>query len=201
MSYAKVHSNGETEGSLYAAAQKIYPQSVSGTFRRLKWIILGVTLGIYYFLPFLRWHRGANEPTQAVLVDLTHRRFYFFFIELWPQEVYYFTGLLILASLILFLMNAVAGRLWCGYLCPQTVWTDLFFAVERLIEGDRRERMKKDGEKWNLETFAQAMLKHWTWLMIAWWTGGAWVLYFADAPTLVYQLATFQGPVTAYIWI
>jgi hypothetical protein len=136
-----------------------------------------------------------------VLVDLEHRRFYFFFIEIWPQEIYYLTGLLIVAAVTLFLMNAVAGRLWCGYLCPQTVWTDLFFAVERLIEGDRRERMKKAGEKWNLETFAQSMLKHWAWLMIAWWTGGAWVLYFADAPTLVYELATFQAPAIAYIWI
>jgi cytochrome c oxidase accessory protein FixG len=189
------------ELGLYAARQKIYPQAVSGRFRNIKWAILVVTLGVYYLLPFVRWDRGPNAPSQAVLVDLEHRRFYFFFIEIWPQEVYYLTGLLIVAAVALFLMNAVAGRLWCGYLCPQTVWTDLFFAVERLIEGDRRERMKKDGEKWTLETFAQSILKHWIWLMIAWWTGGAWVLYFADAPTLVYQLATFQGPVTAYIWI
>ena len=99
---------------------------------------------VYYLLPFVRWHRGPNLPDQAVLVDLPHRRFYFFFIELWPQEVYYFTGLLILAAMALFLMNAVAGRVWCGYLCPQTVWTDLFYAVERWVEGDRRERMSKD---------------------------------------------------------
>ncbi len=86
-----------------------------------------------------------NLPNQAVLVDLPHRRFYFFFIELWPQEVYYFTGLLILAAMALFLMNAVAGRIWCGYLCPQTVWTDLFYAVERWVEGDRRDRIKDKG--------------------------------------------------------
>ena len=189
------------EGALYAEHEKIYPQGVRGRFRTIKWAILAVTLGIYYFLPFVRWDRGPSAPSQAVLVDLEHRRFYFFFIEIWPQEIYYLTGLLIVAAVTLFLMNAVAGRLWCGYLCPQTVWTDLFFAVERLIEGDRRERMKKAGEKWNLKTFAQSMLKHWAWLMIAWWTGGAWVLYFADAPTLVYELATFQAPAIAYIWI
>jgi cytochrome c oxidase accessory protein FixG len=189
------------EGPLYAARPKIFPQSVKGRFRRIKWAILIATLGVYYFLPFVRWDRGPNAPSQAVLVDIEHGRFYFFFIEIWPQEVYYLTGLLIIAAMTLFLMNAVAGRIWCGYLCPQTVWTDLFFAVERLIEGDRRERMKKDGQRWTLETFAQSILKHWAWLMIAWWTGGAWVLYFADAPTLVYNLATFQGPVTAYIWI
>src|SRR3978361_317700 len=191
----------EDDAPLYAARKKVFPTSVSGPFRRIKWRLMAFCLGVYYLLPFVRWNRGLGAPDQAVLVDLPNSRFYFFFIELWPQEVYYFTGLLILAALTLFLMNALGGRIWCGYLCPQTVWTDLFFAVERLIEGDRRERMKKAGEKWNLETIAQAMLKHWTWLMIAWWTGGAWVLYFADAPTLVYQLATFQGPFVAYVWI
>src|SRR5579872_4974931 len=127
------HSNHatEAEGSLYAAAPKLYPQSTHGTFRRIKWALLVITLGIYYLLPFLRFDRGPNEPNQAILVDLAHRRFYFFFIEIWPQEVYYFTGLLILAALVLFLMNAIAGRVWCGYLCPQTVWTDLYLAVER----------------------------------------------------------------------
>jgi cytochrome c oxidase accessory protein FixG len=98
-------------------------------------------------------------------------------------------------------MNAVAGRVWCGYLCPQTVWTDLFYAVERLIEGDRRDRMRKAKEKLTLELVAQKFLKHSIWLMIAWWTGGAWVLYFADAPSLVRDLATFQAPVVAYVWI
>jgi cytochrome c oxidase accessory protein FixG len=189
------------EGPLYAPRPKIYPQSVHGKFRRIKWAILILTLGVYYLLPFIRWDRGPNAPSQAVLVDLEHSRFYFFFIEIWPQEVYYLTGLLILAAMILFLMNAVAGRVWCGYLCPQTVWTDLFFAVERLIEGDRRERMLNVKGSWNLERFAKALIKHWAWLMIAWWTGGAWVLYFADAPTLVRDLATFQAPAAAYIWI
>jgi cytochrome c oxidase accessory protein FixG len=189
------------EGPLYAARAKIYPQSVQGQFRQIKWAILLVTLGIYYFLPFVRWDRGPDEPSQAVLVDLAHRRFYFFFIEIWPQEFYYITGLLIIAAFALFLMNAVAGRIWCGYLCPQTVWTDLFMLVERWIEGDRRERMLKAQQPMNLEIFAEKLLKHSTWLLIAWWTGGAWVLYFADAPTLVMQLVTFHGDPIAYAWI
>ncbi len=189
---------GEDFAPLYEAARKVYPQRVSGVFRRLKTGLLIVTLGVYYLLPFLRWQRGPNEPTQAVLVDLAHRRFYFFFIELWPQEVYFFTGLLILAALILFLMNAVAGRVWCGYLCPQTVWTDLFLAVERLIEGDRRDRMRKDAGPLTLRRVTEKAAKHAIWLVIAWWTGGAWVLYFADAPTLVVQLATFTAPFVAY---
>ena len=137
----------DDDGPLYAARKKVYPQSVSGTFRRTKWGLMAFCLGVYYLLPFVRWNRGLGAPDQAVLVDLPNSRFYFFFIELWPQEVYYFTGLLIVAALTLFLMNAVGGRIWCGYLCPQTVWTDLFYAVERLIEGDRRERMRKDAAK------------------------------------------------------
>jgi cytochrome c oxidase accessory protein FixG len=191
----------EPEPPLYEARRKIYPQSVRGTYRRIKWIVLAVTLGIYYLLPFVRWDRGPGAPSQAVLLDLPARRFYFFFIEIWPQEIYYVTGLLILAAMVLFLMNAVAGRVWCGYLCPQTVWTDLFQAVERLTEGDRREHVLRERGPWTLNRVARTGAKHVIWLMIAWWTGGAWVLYFADAPTLVRELATGEAPLIAYGWI
>ena len=189
------------EEPLYVARKKIYPQHVSGRFRRLKWGLLIACLGVYYFLPFVRWDRGPNAPDQAVLIDFTTRRFYFFFIEIWPQEVYYLTGLLIIAAMALFLMNALAGRIWCGYLCPQTVWTDLFVAIERWIEGDRREHLLRDQQPWTFERVARTASKHFWWLMIAWWTGGAWVLYFANAPTLVKNLATFQAPVAAYVFI
>jgi cytochrome c oxidase accessory protein FixG len=186
---------------LYAARTKVYPQSVSGTFRNIKWGLMAFCLAVYYLLPFVRWDRGPNAPSQAVLVDFPSRRFYFFFIELWPQEIYYFTGLLIIAAMALFLMNAVGGRIWCGYLCPQTVWTDLFYAVERWIEGDRRDRMRKAAGKLTARRVGETVVKHSIWLFIAWWTGGAWVLYFADAPTLVKELATGQAPAAAYIWI
>jgi cytochrome c oxidase accessory protein FixG len=186
---------------LYAARRKIYPQAVHGTFRRIKWAVLIVTLGIYYLLPFVRWDRGPNAPGQAVLIDFPNHRFYFFFIEIWPQEVYYLTGLLIVAAMVLFLMNALAGRVWCGYLCPQTVWTDLFCAIERWVEGDRREHMLRERGPWTAERVTRLGVKHFLWLMVAWWTGGAWVLYFADAPTLVKELATFQAPLVAYVWI
>ena len=189
------------EGPLYEARKKVYPQAVHGRFRRIKWEILAFALAVYYLLPFVRWNRGPGFPSQAVLVDFPHRRFYFFFIELWPQEVYYFTGLLIIAAMTLFLMNAVAGRVWCGYMCPQTVWTDLFYAVERFVEGDRRERIMSDRRGWTFTHIGQAVTKHFIWIMIAWWTGGAWVLYFADAPTLVRDFATFQAPFIAYLWI
>jgi cytochrome c oxidase accessory protein FixG len=191
----------DDDGPLYAARRRIYPQRVHGTYRRIKWIVLYLTLGVYYFLPFVRWDRGPGAPSQAVLVDLANSRFYFFFIEIWPQEVYYLTGLLIIAAMTLFLMNAVAGRIWCGYLCPQTVWTDLFQTIERWVEGDRREHHQRDREPWTVERLARSGLKHFLWLMVAWWTGGASVLYFADAPTLVKDLATFQAPLVAYVWI
>ena len=186
------------EGPLYEAARKVYPRHVSGFFRQVKWAVLVVTLSIYYLLPFVRWNRGPDQPSQAVLVDLAHRRFYFFWIEIWPQEVYYFTGLLIIAALTLFLMNALAGRVWCGYMCPQTVWTDLFLTVERWIEGDRRERMMRDAAPHGFHWWRLKVSKHAVWLFVAWWTGGAWVLYFADAPQLVVTLLTLQAPLVAY---
>jgi len=189
----------DDEGPLYVARRKIYPQRVKGTYRTIKWIVLFVTLGIYYGLPFVRWDRGPGAPDQAVLIDFPNRRFYFFFIELWPQEIYYLTGLLILAAMTLFLMNAVAGRVWCGYLCPQTLWTDLFQTIERCVEGDRREHLQRDRQPWTVERLGRSGLKHVLWLMLAWWTGGAWVLYFADAPTLVKELATFEAPLLAYV--
>ncbi|NEV00386.1 cytochrome c oxidase accessory protein CcoG [Bradyrhizobium uaiense] len=191
----------DEDGPLYAPRKKVYPQSVSGRFRSIKWRLMAVCLGVYYLLPFVRWNRGLGAPDQAVLIDFPNRRFYFFFIELWPQEIYYFTGLLVLAALALFLMNALGGRIWCGYLCPQTVWTDLFYAVERLVEGDRRAQIKADAGPMTAKRAGRRVLKHAIWLMIAWWTGGAWVLYFADAPTLVRDLATFQAPAIAYVWI
>jgi cytochrome c oxidase accessory protein FixG len=189
------------EPPLYLARRKIYPQSVDGTFRRIKWAVLIVTLGIYYFLPFVRWDRGPDAPNQAVLIDFPGRRFYFFFVEIWPQEVYFFTGLLVIAAMTLFLMNAVAGRVWCGYLCPQTVWTDVFLAIERFVEGDRRQQIISDTGPWTAKRVARKAVKHFLWLMVAWWTGGAWVLYFADAPTLVVDLATGHAPLLAYFWI
>ena len=188
------------DGPLYEAARKVYPQRVWGTYRRIKWIVLWIALGVYYVLPFVRWNRGPNLPSQAVLADIAHSRFYFFFIQIWPQEVYYFTGLLIIASLILFLSNALFGRVWCGYACPQTVWTDLFLWVERRIEGDRRDRIRLDAQPWTAEKIVKRVSKHAAWLVIALATGGAAMLYFVDAPTLVREFFTLQAPAIAYIW-
>ena len=189
-----------TPRSLYKKREKLYPKKVGGTFRRLKWVALFVLLGIYYFIPWLRWDRGPGQPDQGVLVDFENARFYFFFIEIWPQEIYFITGLLILAALGLFLATSLFGRVWCGFACPQTIWTDLFIAVERFFEGDRNARMRLDKKPWSFEKIWKKSAKHITWLLIAFATGGAWILYFHDAPTIFRDFFTGHAPATSYIF-
>ncbi|WP_224816147.1 cytochrome c oxidase accessory protein CcoG [Hasllibacter sp. MH4015] len=186
---------------LYAAQEPVFPKRVSGRFRNLKWAILIVTLGIYYITPWIRWDRGSALPDQAVLVDMANRRFFFFWIEIWPHEFYFVAGLLIMAGLGLFLFTSALGRVWCGYACPQTVWTDLFFTVERWIEGDRNARLRLWKQKWDFHKWRLRVTKWIVWLLIAVATGGAWVFYFADAPTLLREIVTGQAPFVAYVTI
>ncbi|NJS40000.1 MAG: cytochrome c oxidase accessory protein CcoG [Rhodobacteraceae bacterium] len=185
--------------SLYVAREPIFPRRVKGNFRTLKWWLLGLMLGIYYITPWIRWDRGPNLPDQAVLIDLPGRRFFFFMIEIWPHEFYFIAGLLIMAGLGLFLFTSAAGRVWCGYACPQTVWTDLFILVERWIEGDRNARIRLHRQPWNWEKLIKNGIKWWVWLLIGLATGGAWIFYFTDAPTLLRDLVTFQAHPAAYI--
>lgn len=184
--------------SLYAAREPIFPRRVSGRFRQLKWLVLLVTLGIYYITPWIRWDRGPNLPDQAVLVDLAGRRFYFFWIEIWPHEFYFVAGLLIMAALGLFLFTSALGRVWCGYTCPQTVWTDLFILVERWIEGDRNARVRLHRADWSIHKLLLRVTKWVVWAFIGIATGGAWVFYFADAPTLAHEFITFTAPPVAW---
>jgi len=188
----------ETPEQLYSAREPVFPRRVNGFFRSLKWWIMGITLGIYYLTPWIRWDRGPNLPDQAVLIDLAGRRFFFFWIEIWPHEFYFVAGLLIMAGLGLFLFTSALGRVWCGYACPQTVWTDLFVLVERWIEGDRNARVRLWKQKWNAEKVRKYSFKWVVWFLIAMATGGAWVFYFADAPTLLRGLVTFEAPMVAY---
>lgn len=183
---------------LYAPRKKIYPKRAEGQFRRLKWIIMAITLSIYYITPWLRWDRGPYAPDQAVLIDIANARFYVFFIEIWPQEFYFVAGLLVMAGVGLFLITSVVGRAWCGYTCPQTVWVDLFLVVERFIEGDRNARMKLEKGPYNFEKLRKRIAKHFVWLVIAVGTGGAWIFYFADAPTLLKDFVNLQAPFVAY---
>ncbi len=184
--------------SLYAAREPVFPKRVKGKFRTLKWWIMGITLGVYYLVPWIRWDRGPNLPDQAVLVDLANRRFFMFWIEIWPHEFYFVAGLLIMAGLGLFLFTSALGRVWCGYACPQTVWTDLFILVERWIEGDRNARVRLWKQKMNARKLRLNLTKWAVWLLISVMTGGAWIFYFSDAPTLLVNVFTGQAPFVAY---
>ena len=186
---------------LYVARKKIFPKRASGDFRRFKWLVMAITLGIYYLTPWIRWDRGPYAPDQAVLIDLASRRFYFFFIEIWPQEFIFVAGLLVMAGIGLFLVTSTVGRAWCGYTCPQTVWVDVFLVVERAVEGDRNARMKLDAAPWSVDKIAKRLVKHGTWLLIAVATGGAWIFYFADAPALFRDLFTGVAAPIAYITV
>ena len=173
------------EPALYENRKKVYTKDVYGPVRSAKSAVMVVCLAIYYTLPWLRWDRGPGMPNQAILMDLWHERFYFFSVVLWPQDTYLLTFVLILSAIALFLVTSVFGRVWCGYACPQTVWTDLFMTVERWIEGDRNARMKRDRGPWTRDKLIRKAAKHWVWFWIAFWTGGAWIMYYVDAPTVV----------------
>ena len=193
--------NSQDNRPLYESRKRIHPKKASGIFRKLKWIVMFVTMAVYYLTPWIRWDRGMSAPDQAVLLDFPNRKFYFFFIEIWPQQIYLLTGLLILAALALFLVTSLAGRVWCGYTCPQTVWTDMFIAVERWVEGDRNARLRLDKQPWSAEKIRKRFTKHIIWILIALSTGGAWVFYFRDAPTLAVELVTLKAPLIAYLFI
>ncbi|MDE2199785.1 MAG: cytochrome c oxidase accessory protein CcoG [Rhodospirillales bacterium] len=186
------------ESHLYANRVRVYPRSVHGPARNVKWAVLVICLVIYYALPWLRWDRGPGRPTQAVLLDLQNERFHFFNIELWPQDIYYLTGALILGAVGLFLVTSLFGRIWCGYSCPQTVWTDLFMWVERLIEGDRNERMRRDHGPVSIDKVWRKLAKHTIWIAVAFWTGGAWIMYYVDAPSVTRAFWTGRASEAVY---
>ena len=193
--------NAKEERSLYAEHVKIHPKLVHGTFRNLKWLVMALTLGVYYLLPWLRWDRGPALPDQFALIDFANQRLFFGPMEIWAQEFYYVTGLLVLAALALFLVTALAGRVWCGYACPQTVWTDLFVMVERFFQGDRNARLRLEKAPWSWEKVWKLGVTHASWLFISLLTGGAFVFYFRDAPTLAYEFMTGTAPHIAYVFV
>jgi len=168
--------------SLYASHQKIYPRSVKGFFANWRWVMVWLTQIVFYGLPWVEWgHR------QAVLFDLVERRFYLFGLVLYPQDLIYLTGMLIIAALSLFLFTAVAGRLWCGYACPQTVYTEIFLWVEKMVEGDRSARIRRDEAGFSMEKFVRKFAKHFIWLAIAVWTGFTFVGYFTPIKVLAHE--------------
>jgi cytochrome c oxidase accessory protein FixG len=195
----KRRRSSETED--YAARVKVYPKLGKGNFRNIKWAVMLVTLGIYYVLPWIRWERGAGLPDQMFLIDFANQRLMFGPVQIWAQEFYYVTGLLIVSALGLFLVTALAGRVWCGYACPQTVWTDLMVAVERFWQGDRNQHMRLDQGPWTFEKVWKKTATHISWLVIALATGGALVFYFRDAPTLALEFLNGTAPSTAYAFL
>ncbi len=193
--------NAKGSRPLYATRQKIYPKLTHGTFRRVKWAVMIVTLGVYYALPWIRLDRGPSLPNQAVLIDFAHQRLFLGPIEIWAQEFYLVTGLLVLAALSLFLVTSLAGRVWCGYACPQTVWTDLMIAVERFWQGDRNARIRLDQAPWSFDKVWRKVGTHLTWALVGLATGGAFVFYFRDAPTLAAELLSGTAPATAWYFL
>jgi cytochrome c oxidase accessory protein FixG len=180
------------EESLYEVRRKIHPRSVSGIFARWRIVFVFLTQILFYGLPWLSWN-----DRQAVLFDLVQRKFYIFGLVLWPQDVIYLTLLLILSALSLFLFTAVAGRLFCGYACPQTVYTEIFMWIERKVEGDRFSRIRLDGQEWpwNLNKWRLKITKHVMWIVVAGWTGFTFVGYFTPIHVLAGEvMSATLGP-------
>ncbi|WP_312301541.1 cytochrome c oxidase accessory protein CcoG [Diaphorobacter nitroreducens] len=173
---------------LYEAKKKIYPRAIGGVFTRWRWALVLLTQVVFYSLPWWQW-----GERQMVLFDLGARRFYLFGLVLYPQDFIYLTGLLIMSALSLFLFTAVAGRLWCGFACPQTVYTELFLWLERLTEGDRSARMRLDKGPWTFEKLWRKTLKQLAWVSVALWTGFTFVGYFVPIRQLGGELLALHG--------
>ena len=186
----------EVETALYEVRQKIYPRAVHGWFASWRIALVLFTQAIFYGLPWIQWN-----GRQAVLFDLAARKFYIFGLVLWPQDFIFLAALLVISALSLFLFTAIAGRLFCGYACPQTVYTEIFMWVERWVEGDRLQRMRLDREGMGLRKLALKAAKHAIWVAIALWTGYTFVGYFTPIHKLAVEVATFTlGPWETF-WI
>ena len=193
---AENHRDQHGEVDLYEVRRKIYPRAVSGLFAKWRWSMVWITQLVFYGLPWLTWN---NRP--AVLLDIVERRFYLFGAVLYPQDFIYLTGLLFVCALALFLFTAVAGRLWCGYACPQTVYTEIFMWIERKVEGDRAKRMKLDAAPMSVKKFATKATKIGLWLALAIWTGLTFVGYFSSIRGVLRELLSFDlGPWETF-WI
>src|SRR5690606_6038547 len=181
---------------LYQAERKVYPRDVDGRYQRLRTLAVWVLLGIYYVFPWLSW-----DGRQAVLFDLPARRFYVFGLNFWPQDFFLLALLLIIAGLALFFFTALAGRLWCGYACPQTVWTETFLWIERWFEGDRNRRMKLDRGPWTREKLLRKGGKHVTWIVFALWTGFTFVGFFTPIRDLAARTVPFAWGGWETFWV
>lgn len=192
----KQYSAQEMDQSLFEASKKIYPRTLSGWFTSWRWVMVWFTQILFYGTPWLTWN-----DRQAVLFDLAARKFYIFGILFWPQDFIYLAILLVIAALSLFLFTAVAGRLFCGYACPQTVYTEIFLWIEHKIEGDRAKRMRLDNAPMSARKFTLKSAKHLVWIAVALWTGFTFVGYFTPIRTLATEVASFGLGPWQMFWI
>jgi cytochrome c oxidase accessory protein FixG len=184
------------DGELYEARQKIYPREIEGRFQRLRTLAAWVLLGIFYVIPWIPW-----SGRQAVLFDLPARKFHIFGLTLWPQDFYFLTWLLVIAALSLFFFTALAGRLFCGYACPQTVWTETFLWMERFVEGSRSQQMKLARAPWTAEKILRKGAKQFLWIAFALWTGFTFVGYFTPIAELAGKIANFATGPWETFWV
>jgi cytochrome c oxidase accessory protein FixG len=189
-------ADADTE-ALYQARIPVYPRSVKGRFRNLKWGILGLAYSVYFLLPWLRWERSVG-PDQAVLFDIASRKFYLFGLVVHAQDLFWLAGFLMIAALLLFFVTSLAGRVFCGYFCFQTLWTDLYLLIERLVQGDRVARIRLDKAPWSADKALRKGATHLLWLLAAFWTGLTFTLYWGDAPELLVDWFQGKAPFAAY---
>ncbi|MGB7301106.1 MAG: cytochrome c oxidase accessory protein CcoG [Burkholderiaceae bacterium] len=184
------------EQLLLEVRRKIYPRAVTGLFARWRWSMVWLTQLVFYLTPWLHWN-----GRQAVLFDLVGRKFYLFGLVLYPQDFIYLTALLVVSALSLFLFTTVAGRLWCGYTCPQTVYTEIFLWIERVVEGDRGKRMRLDNSPLSAKKLRIKAMKHFLWLVVALWTGFTFVGYFEPIRQLPGQILGLTIGPWALFWL
>ena len=181
------------EEVLFQERIEIFPRSVKGRYRSLKTSILVLAYSVYFSLPWLRWSREVG-PEQAILFDIDGRHFYIFDLVVYAQDIFWLAGLLLIAAFLLFFVTGLAGRVFCGYFCFQTLWTDVFIFVERIVQGERNARIKLSQAPWTNKKIFKMGLTHMLWLLIALLTGLSFTLYWGNAPDLILQILTGKAP-------
>jgi cytochrome c oxidase accessory protein FixG len=180
---------------------KIYTQKISGKYRSLKNYCNIALLLFYFLIPWIRWYRAEGEPNQAVIIDLPRRRGYFFDIEIWTEEIFYITAILIIAAFALFIVTSIFGRIWCGYTCPHTVFVDLFIKVETFFQGDRNSRVKIDQQPVTTDILLRKVSTYISWLVLSFLFAFGWVSYFYDAPSLVRDILEDKLGIGSKYWL
>ncbi len=182
--------------TFYESRKKIHPRETSGIFQRLRAITVWVLMGLFYLSPWIQW--GDH---QAILFDLPERKFYIFDLVFWPQDFIFLAWLLIILAITLFYFTSMAGRLWCGYACPQTVWTEVFLAVERIVEGNRSRRIRLDKSEWNANKITRRTIKHTIWILLGLWTGFTFVGFFTPIAELSGRIFAFDLGAGETFWM